>query len=74
MGHTELYNYTCSLCERECTSGWTQEEALEEFRKNFGREKNETDKEICDDCYKMMVADLDPIAWAKDRRAKGLPI
>jgi len=49
------YSYKCSECGGTFESGWTEEEALAEFRQTFGREKRDDDAEVCDECYKAIM-------------------
>ena len=42
--------YLCAMCHGIFVDGWTDEEALEEYKENFAGCSD--DKEIiCDDCY-----------------------
>lgn len=52
--------YTCANCGEEFESGWSNEEAMEEYKKNFpwsAELRVETDL-VCDDCYKKMMEDF----------------
>lgn len=45
--------YKCSICEGVFEKGWTEEEAEEELKNNFGEEYTPSDCGlVCDDCYK----------------------
>lgn len=45
--------YKCAMCGGIFEKGWTDEEAVEECKENFGEEMTCTgDNEmVCDDCY-----------------------
>lgn len=53
-----LSKYTCENCKKTFDSGWTDEEAAQEFREMFGREPvlGDMDGVVCDDCYRKIVA------------------
>jgi hypothetical protein len=46
-------NYTCAICLGEFEEGWSDEEAREELRENFGAVSTKNCEIICDDCYRM---------------------
>jgi DNA-directed RNA polymerase subunit RPC12/RpoP len=52
--------YKCACCGGIFQHGWTEEEAKEEYKKNFGKEVTTMqDKEIvCDDCYKKLMNEM----------------
>jgi len=49
--------YTCEKCgkEFEQEDGWTDADALEEMRDNFGDLDEDDKATICDDCYKAFM-------------------
>jgi hypothetical protein len=44
--------YQCDACNGIFEKGWTDEEADQECRKNFGEIPENEKAVICDDCYK----------------------
>lgn len=49
--------YTCAHCGGTFEAGWSDEEARAEFEKNWPGEPFDPDlPQVCDDCYRMMVA------------------
>lgn len=53
--------YTCAACNgtfHRDPEVWTEEDALEEFRMNHGRDKSDDDVIICDGCYQKLLAKL----------------
>jgi hypothetical protein len=47
--------YKCEMCEQEFESTWSDEEAAQELKDNFGDGwKIEDCSVICDDCYKKL--------------------
>ncbi len=56
MSETTKCTYTCSLCKQTHESEWTEAEALEEMKQNFGAAFKKDDCDvICDDCYKKFM-------------------
>ena len=52
---TEIGNeYVCACCGETFTKTWTDDEAMEEFKKNFPEHVDDKLAIICDDCYKAM--------------------
>jgi len=51
--------FTCENCHQEFNKGWSDEEQEEEMEKNFPGLSEDDRAEVCDDCYKEMMA------WAK---------
>jgi len=51
--------YTCMLCGETFIGAWTDEEAQEEARQNFGEDVFEREPVyvVCDDCYKLIGLD-----------------
>lgn len=50
--------YQCALCGEVFEKIWTQEEAIEEFKNNFGKDDIEGCVELCDDCYKIVMEQI----------------
>jgi hypothetical protein len=51
----ETEEFTCAFCGRIFAKEWTHEEALAEYRENFGRAKRAEGVSVCDDCYTEFV-------------------
>lgn len=52
--------YKCAMCGKIFKSGWSEEEAKEEYKQNFPNDKEmklEIDL-VCDDCYKLLPISL----------------
>jgi len=47
--------YQCALCNGIFEKGWTDEEALEEYKNNFSDCKHEDYDVVCDNCYKEIM-------------------
>jgi hypothetical protein len=47
--------YECAACHKVFKLGWTHEEALEEFNRDFPKVPIEETDIICDICYKKMT-------------------
>jgi len=44
------------MCHKSFQQAWTEEEALEEYEKNFGEDAMEEKERVCTPCYdKLMV-------------------
>lgn len=50
--------YKCAVCNGEFEKGWSDEEAHEEYLKNFGKNNTDEIEIICDDCYKLVMKKL----------------
>ncbi len=51
--------YTCALCGETfgLADGWTEDDAVQEYRGVFGESPTPEDSKIvCDDCYKKIMA------------------
>lgn len=46
--------FKCSVCKQIFESAWSEEEAEEELKKNFGVPKEDCDA-VCDDCYRNII-------------------
>lgn len=57
---TELLpnEFQCVHCGGIFTKGWTEQEAIEEQRRNFNEEPREDDVRVCDNCYQLLVATM----------------
>jgi hypothetical protein len=47
--------YKCDVCGKVFQGLWSDEEANEEFEKNFGKPVTEDDAVLCDDCYNKII-------------------
>lgn len=47
--------YECYICHQVFEKGWSDEEANEEYKKEFSGWENEPKEVICDDCYKKIM-------------------
>lgn len=48
--------YTCSACRNEYEKGWTDAEATEEVKTNFGEGfSKENCDVVCEDCYRKIM-------------------
>jgi 5-methylcytosine-specific restriction endonuclease McrA len=47
--------YICFHCGGTFTADWTEEEALEELKRDYPGVSQENCEVICDDCYKQFV-------------------
>jgi hypothetical protein len=56
--NTKRHEYRCCHCGGDFVSGWTEEEAAAEVASVFGVQHQETDAEVCDDCYRALVGAL----------------
>lgn len=43
--------YTCHICKGEFDSGWSDEEAIAEFRRRYPKYPITEACYVCDDCY-----------------------
>jgi len=50
--------FTCCICGKVFTSNWTEEQAAEELKRNFGRERQPDDGICCDDCYNKWMKEI----------------
>jgi hypothetical protein len=48
--------YVCAVCKGVFEKGWTDEEAIEEFGRNFDPVLTELEI-VCDDCYQACLPD-----------------
>lgn len=55
--------YTCAMCEKECESEWTEEEAIAEKERDFGAVPLEECDVVCDDCYQQISPKNNPDAY-----------
>lgn len=46
--------YKCAVCGEIYEKGWSDEEAKEELKQNFGDYKEDDCAVVCDDCYQKM--------------------
>ncbi len=44
-------HFTCALCKQTFPKGWTDDEAMAEFKENFPRTPPEFATQVCDGCY-----------------------
>lgn len=56
--------YTCAMCSGEFESGWTEEEAIAELKRDFGSVPLEECDQVCDDCYQQISPRNNPEAHA----------
>lgn len=64
----EANEYRCEMCGEVFKKGWSDEQAKEEYKKNFNMEVKEDDGIVCDDCYNKMMVEIDigrPSDWHK---------
>jgi hypothetical protein len=47
--------FKCQACKGIFEEGWTEEEALEEWNRDFPNVPFDESAVICDDCYKLMT-------------------
>jgi hypothetical protein len=47
--------FTCDKCKGEFEAVWSDEEAMEEFERNFPDYPFMEASQICDDCYKLIM-------------------
>jgi len=47
--------YICDYCKGVFEFGWSEEEAEEELKKNFGDIQKDECVLVCDDCYKELM-------------------
>ena len=53
--------FTCEMCGGTFAEGWTDEEALAEAKKHFGKSViKEEMATVCDDCYRRVNPELHP--------------
>ena len=49
--------YQCAMCKEVYEKGWSDEEATDEAKENFGDDVPDNEFEvICDHCYKQMFS------------------
>jgi len=49
--------YTCAICGKEFSGGWSDEEATQELAEKFPGFDKEDCAVVCDDCFKEMGFD-----------------
>jgi hypothetical protein len=47
--------FTCYCCGGTFTKEWTDEEAMAEYRDNFGKAKRAEGVSFCDECYELFI-------------------
>ena len=47
--------YTCDCCGKQFVTGWSDEEAMDEFEDNFPGATKEGCMIVCTDCYKEIM-------------------
>jgi DNA-directed RNA polymerase subunit RPC12/RpoP len=52
---SDSVGYVCAHCGAEYDKGWSEAEAVAEFKRMFDRPPNATDKLICDDCHELIM-------------------
>jgi DNA-directed RNA polymerase subunit RPC12/RpoP len=57
--------YKCASCGEIFEKGWSDEESMEETKKNFGDVPENELEVICDDCYKKITVEI-PISDFKE--------
>jgi hypothetical protein len=55
-------SFRCDCCQRVLKKGWTDEDALDEMKENYGNIEASAIITLCDDC----IATLKPRSWADD--------
>ena len=56
--------YKCVVCKEEFETDWSNEEASQEMRDNFGDHITEDQCDVvCDDCYQKMNAIIPMKGW-----------
>ncbi len=58
--------YICEACGESCEKAWSDTEALEELRTNFGDVSLEDCERVCDDCYQAMIAIKPPKSFMQE--------
>lgn len=58
MGEATLKadEFRCEMCGKVFPKGWSDQEAIEQQRRNFNEEPKEDDAIVCDDCYKLFIS------------------
>lgn len=57
--------FTCESCNGVFTSGWTEEEAMEEYKQSKHYEPDHDKGLVCDDCYARIIKWLDGLTDAQ---------
>jgi hypothetical protein len=55
--------YRCAMCQGVFNKGLSDEEAIEEFHKDFPEVLIEDTELICDDCYRIIMLDVKRKPW-----------
>ena len=55
--------YRCEACKGVFEKGWSDEEALDEYRQDFPNLTLADSGIICDDCYQGLQADMERNPW-----------
>lgn len=50
--------FKCEQCDGIFKKGWSEEEAIDEQRRNFNEEPKDDDAILCDDCYRAFMAKI----------------
>jgi DNA-directed RNA polymerase subunit RPC12/RpoP len=53
-----MKEFKCVVCKEIFESDWSEEDALEEMRENFGDVPPENREVVCDDCYQKMILEF----------------
>lgn len=48
--------FKCEFCGETFISGWTDEEAMKEYEKNYGKNIGEEMDIVCDECHAAIMA------------------
>lgn len=65
--------YTCAHCGGTFESGWSDEDAIAEARAAFGDQLGKDLVQVCDDCYRVMTAEIPPKEWVAEQRRRPRP-
>ncbi len=57
MAMNKNQTFQCELCKEIFENGWSDAEALAEFKQNFPKEWKEPTAVVCDDCYEILRED-----------------
>ena len=55
--------YQCAMCKGIFEKGWTEEEATDELKENFGDISKEDCDVICDTCFQSITIGGKPIVF-----------
>ena len=53
-----MSRYRCEMCDKTFESGWSEEEALEEMKRDWGEVAPEHRAVICDHCHDELMRSM----------------